>query len=382
MKAMKYLIIFLFLILVSTVNFNIQSVFAEDIKIAGVHDLTGPIGKYGQDTIDGAKLGVKHVNEQGLLGGSKLVLEEFDLASDRKQVPPIFRKVISDPKLLVVHGPTGSYELRIAAPIVEESGLAVISTNSVNQFEPGILNEWTFRTSLTETPMLAERLVKELGKFVDFKKVAIVYTSTNDFSKGWSERMANALPKQGYEVLLNEGVSEETIDFSPVLTKILSKKPDIIFIDVIIDHAVGILTKSREMGYKRKFFGGAAMTNSKIYDLAGEAGNGTILYLSFFPKSSREMVQKFVKDYKKEFNREPTQFAQQGYDGTLLIADVIKRVLGKGGGLTRTAIRDEIANTKDLKTVAGEITFAKGPDNIKPGYRLVEVKNKEFIELK
>jgi branched-chain amino acid transport system substrate-binding protein len=73
-------------------------------------------------------------------------------------------------------------------------------------------------------------------------------------------------------------------------------------------------------------------------------------------------VQTFIEAYRAKYGDTPDAYAAQGYGAAQILFDAIQRA----GSLEGPAIREALAETKDLKTVAGLISFDANRNPTKP----------------
>jgi branched-chain amino acid transport system substrate-binding protein len=77
------------------------SAHAQDIRIAVVGSMTGPLAESGDEVKRGAELAAKDINEAGGVNGRKIVLSIEDDACDPKQAVSVANHVIGEQITLV-----------------------------------------------------------------------------------------------------------------------------------------------------------------------------------------------------------------------------------------------------------------------------------------
>lgn len=70
--------------------------FAEDIKVAVVGAMSGPVAQYGDQEFTGAEQAIADINAKGGIKGDKLVAVKYDDACDPKQAVAVANKVVND----------------------------------------------------------------------------------------------------------------------------------------------------------------------------------------------------------------------------------------------------------------------------------------------
>ena len=73
-----------------------HTAMADDIKVAVVGAMSGPIAQWGDMEFNGARQAIKDINAKGGIKGDKLVGVEYDDACDPKQAVAVANKIVND----------------------------------------------------------------------------------------------------------------------------------------------------------------------------------------------------------------------------------------------------------------------------------------------
>nr|VUD25309.1 leucine-specific binding protein [Salmonella sp. NCTC 7297] len=73
-----------------------QGAMADDIKVAVVGAMSGPVAQWGDMEFNGARQAIKDINAKGGIKGDKLVGVEYDDACDPKQAVAVANKIVND----------------------------------------------------------------------------------------------------------------------------------------------------------------------------------------------------------------------------------------------------------------------------------------------
>ena len=125
-----------------------------EITLGAVHDLSGATALYGTAIQKGIDLAVKQMNEKKFLGEGVTVKVAYeDAAGDPKQAIAAYEKLIANPGVVVILGPTLSSEAKSADPIAQKAGVPVIASSNT---AAGIteIGDYIFRTSLPESAVI------------------------------------------------------------------------------------------------------------------------------------------------------------------------------------------------------------------------------------
>ena len=166
--------------------------------------------------------------------------------------------------------------------------------------------------------------------------------------------MADNFEKLGGKVLSREAVAPTDVDMHPVLTRIASEKPDVIYMPIFTAAAAQILRQSKEMPglEKTKLMGGGSLLSADFIEAAGPAVVGfRIGYPDLSPEAMGKGYPKFVDEYKKAYGEAPISgYHANAYDGAMLAIKAIEKVAktDKAGNLYigKKALRDAVFGTK------------------------------------
>jgi branched-chain amino acid transport system substrate-binding protein len=166
----------------------------------------------------------------------------------------------------------------------------------------------------------------------------------------------------GGKVLSQEAIAPTDVDMHPLLTRIASEKPDLIYFPVFTAAAAQILRQAKETPglEKVKLMGGASLLSADFIEAAGPAVVGfQIGYPDLSPEAMGKGYPKFVADYKKAYGEAPISgFHANAYDGAMLAIKALEKVAktDKDGALYigRKAFRDAVFATK-FEGISGPI---------------------------
>ncbi|WP_210254927.1 ABC transporter substrate-binding protein [Methylocapsa sp. S129] len=343
----------------------------EPVTIGVSGPLTGQNAQYGAQWKKGFDLALDEVNVKGVQGRPLQYVFE-DSQADPRQSVAIAQKFVSDPKIVVEVGDFSSTASMAASSIYQRGGLVQFGfTNSHPNFTKGGDYMWSNSVSQAdEQPRLA-KYAADLG----FKHVAVLYLNT-DWGRSSQTIFTESAKSLGVDVVASEGYQPDEKDFRSTLVRVRDAKPDaIILISYYADGAL-ITRQTRSVGLTQPIVASGSVYSPKFIELAGEAGNGVFTESNFFPNDTRPEVQSFVTKFKARYNEEPDDFNAVAYDAIILLAAVIDKY-----GVDRTAIRDGLAQIKDVPSVIyGKASFDTQTRRV-AGARAVYlvVKNGQFV---
>lgn len=344
----------------------------EPILVGVAHDLSGPVGPYGTEMLNGAELAVERFNQAGGLDGRPVELRVEDLASDRARIASAVQKLAGQ-GVVAVHGPTSSTALVVGAPVAEGEGLVMIAPGSVEKFDEGVLNDWIYRIAPVTAVALPDVLA-QMQKASPFTKLAVFYDPANNASVDDLKLLEQLAGSAGFEVVTAETADEGATDFSSQISRISSSGADAIWVSHLVEENAAFMIQARERGLDAPFLGGATFTNRKIFELAGEAGEGSIAYVPFLASSTRPEAAEFVEAFEAAEGKEPDVFAAQGFDAMTALLNGLRAA----DSVDADSLRQAMENLS-FEGATGPVAYDGPGDNTSPGVVLVRVEGGKFV---
>jgi branched-chain amino acid transport system substrate-binding protein len=332
-----------------------------EITLAAVHDLSGATALYGTAIQKGIDLAAKQINEQKFLGeGITLKIIYEDAAGDPKQAIAAYEKLIANPDVAVILGPTLSNEAKSADPLAQEAGMPVIASSNTAS---GIteIGDFIFRTSLPESAVIPNT-IKVTKAALGLTKVAVMYGNDDAFTQSGYDVFKAALEAEGIEILTEETFAKGDTDFSAQLTKIQSLAPDAIVVSALAEEAANIMVQARTLGIPEtiRFIGGNGFNSPKLAEIAGTAAEGAISGAAWNVASTVPASATFVEAFNAEYGANPDQFATQAYTAAWVAALAIKNA----DSVDHAAIRDALTQITDFESPLGMFSFDANRDPI------------------
>jgi branched-chain amino acid transport system substrate-binding protein len=326
------------------------------IQLGVVETLTGDYASYGIPIRKGVELAVAEIDASRMLGKSRIALTVMDDKADKQEGISVFTQLINEDKVSAIIGPTLSSTAFAADPIAQKAGVPVLGTSTTAQ---GItaMGNYVFRDSLPQSAVIPGTLAKVAARY-KVRKAALMYESTNEYSKSEADVFKASLQKMGIQLVASESYSKGDSDFRTQLTKLAAHRPDLLIFCSLIGEAIPVLQQAREVGITQPIVGGNGFNNPNVLKNAKDAAEGLIVGSSWFIESTVPASQRFVAAYRGKYGSDPDQFAAQGYAGAYIMATAIR----KAGSADRAAIRDALAGLRNLDTVLGTFSFDDNRD--------------------
>jgi len=272
------------------------------IKVGLVLPLTGAGAPWGLCCQRTYQLQAEQYNAAGgiQVGGEKYKIEI--VSGDDKYIPSeavnVVNKLIFKDKVNFLVGPIASAGVLAVAPITQPnkivSFILCYTHKSLGPDKP-----YNFRAGPTggEINPAMFRWVKKT--YPHLKKAALI--GPNDES-GWDvlAEYKGTSKKIGFEIVSEEYFERNTSDYYPILTRLLSSKPEIILIDSGTGDLGLILKQAKQMGFKGLTLTSNPHDPDKLCKVAGQEGAEGHIHSSPFmaTEGAKKCKDEFVARWK------------------------------------------------------------------------------------
>lgn len=328
------------------------------IKIGCAAPLTGDQAQMGIDNCSGVRLAVDQANAKGeIIPGYKLAAVSLDDQHNPAQAVNIAKKLVADPEVIGVIGHFNSSCTKPASAIYYEAGMVQITPASTNPELSKQGFETFFRVSSTDDvqgPKGAQYAAHALG----IKNVFIIDDKTT-YGKGLADEFEKEAKNLGVTILGHEGVTQGDKDFTPLLTKVKSLAPEMIYFGGIYPEGALIIRQTRSLGIHSLFMGGDGLATPTFIDLAtAEIAQGTYATMIGGDMKKLPSAAGFIQEYESRFG--PVgQWSAYGYDA----ANILIAAVTKAGQKDRSAALKAMREIPSFNGVTGEVVFDEKGDN-------------------
>ena len=341
-----------------------------EILIGVVLPLTGPeASSFGPPVLQGLELALEEINN-AQPDGPKLKFIIEDDQSTIEGAKAAFTKLSQVADIPVILGPSTSNQTREVFPIAQENQKVAISPTSAAS-GLSALGDFLFRVSLT-TGALVPKGIETTHAKLAYQRAATIYREADFFSVDGDAAVREALAANGIEVVATETYQGGDTDFSEQLTRIKALNPDIVFFSSLPPEKVGMLIQAQQLGITAPFVLRTLTTD--VVEAAGDAAEGAMTFVGWTAAIDTPANQNFVQNYTAKYGSEPNNYAARAY-ATL---KVLAAAIAKAPSTKPAAIRDALANIKDLDTIFGKFSFDANGDAVYDP-RVLIVKDGEIV---
>lgn len=326
----------------------------DTIKIGVNMELSGAVAAYGNAEIDGIKLAVEEINDDGGIDGKKIELVEKDNKSDNDEAASVAANLATSEKVVAQIGPATSGAAKSALTNLTKSGVPMITPSGTDDsitLDGDNVQKYAFRSCFQDS-FQGTILARYANDNLKAAKAVILSDSSSDYAKGLTDAF-----KKEYkgEIAAEENFVAGDKDFQAILTNIKDKEFDVLYIPGYYTEAGLIVKQAREMGIDKPIIGADGFGDDKFVETAGTENATNVFYTAHFSTSApaNDKVEPFVEAFKKKYNANPSQFNALAYDAVYMI----KQAIEDQGKSDSESIRKGLSELKDFVGVTGTITI-------------------------
>ena len=341
------------------------------IKIGAAGQLTGSEAVFGSDMLNGVKLAVEEWNAKGGVLGKKIELVPGDDQAEPRQAVAVANKFVNDGVVGVVGHFNSSCSIP-ASEVYHRAGIPQISHASTNPklTDQGFVD--VFRVCGRDDQQgkaAADFAVQKLK----VKKVAIIHDKTT-YGQGFAEEFKKAIGANA-QVVAFEGITKGEKDYSPVVTKVKSADPDLVFFGGIYTEGGLLIKQFKAVGGTAPFIGGDGIMSEELIKIGGPSTDGTFATFGLDTKDS-PTAKGFNESYRKKYG-EPGVYSVYAYDAANILLQAVQKAGTTDGKAVTAAIR-----ASDATCALGHVQFdAKGDVKESP-YVIWKVEGGKFKQVK
>lgn len=330
--------------------YSIQAQEKPTYTIAYVGPITGPNTSVGVGTMNSLDLAIRQANAKGDLPFKLEFAPDTDDSKPAAGVAAV-QKLCGNPSVIAASAHWNSPVAMATGPYFNECNLLNIvagaASNAITKQgwkAVGRVNA-PFRFGI---PELAKVAYQELG----MRNIAIIH-SLDDFGNDTSKEFTAEFEKLGGKIVFRDGYNVGDRDFTSILTKMRSYRPDAVMHGGVSTEAALIVRQMRQVGMRQPYLGHSGFQTVAYVQAAGEVGDGTIVAsLAPFPEDLPGGKQ-FLADYAAaNFRDPPDVYGVFGYAAGQAIVELIRRY-----GPDRKALVENFRKAKDLPTIFGSQSF-------------------------
>jgi branched-chain amino acid transport system substrate-binding protein len=310
--------------------------------------MSGADSALGIDEKRGAEIAIKDHGGSLLGHPVKLIVEDSGCNAEGGQTAAT--KLASHPEVVAVVGPACSSEATPGAPILWKAGIINICTacTAPSLTAPDRKPEYAgfLRTVYSDSD---QGLYDAKYSYEVLKaKTVVTVHDGSPYAQQLATVMGKNFTSMGGKVLSQEAVAPTDVDMHPLLTRIATEKPDVLYFPVFVAAGAQILRQAKTTPglEKTTLLGGSSLMAADFIEAAKDAVVG---FHFTYPDVSDDALGKgypaFVEKYKKAYGEGPVSgFHANAYDAATLVLMAVQKVAVKDSKgdlyIGRKALRD------------------------------------------
>jgi branched-chain amino acid transport system substrate-binding protein len=326
------------------------------IRIGNAGAFTGDAAAPCMEIFNSSQIAVDEWNERGGIQGVKIEHIMGDDAMDPAQGVNVAHKFVADSLMVGVIGPPMSHIAQATMKIYGGANMVCITSAAS---KPDLTDQGFkhfFRVNARNDAhglncaLFIQRELKAKKIAVLNEKVAYCENIASETIKG--------LKQLGITDIMQDTIVGGAKDFSPVLTKVKSFNPDVLFFVATSapDQAIGV-RQAKELGIKAIFFGTEGARDKKDFIQASEgAAEGAYVYHFAPDVYAIPEAAGYIKKFESKYGT-LSGFGPPAYEGMNILLTAVDKA-AKDGDISREEVLKYVAQTKDFKGILGfPITF-------------------------
>ena len=356
----------------------------EDTIVLGyIGPLTGESALWGEVESNTLKMLVEETNANGGIIGKQIDLKIYDNRGDAVETTNAVRKAIQNDGVVAFIGPDTSSGAIALDEVCDEYGIPHITTTGTNykvtqREEDGSVRKYAFRSCLSD-PQLGDIMGGYAIDKLGYKKVAILYEITSEYSLGITQNFTDAFETKGGEIVASEAYKTGDVDFRAQLSKIKEIGDfDALMIPANYKEVGLIAQQARSLGIEAPFLGVDAWMMQDLFEIAKDEVQGAV-----FPCAmdvNAESLQEFKTAFQEKWDMDPDKGGTDAYLAYDCF-ELIKYAIEKAGEADPDKIRDEMENAKDVQCLTSVISMDPETHNPIRTASIFQIQGTEFVKL-
>ena len=213
-----------------------------------------------------------------------------------------------------------------------------------------------------------------LAKTFKGDKIAILHDNTT-YGKGLADETQKSLHAAGGKEALYTAYTPKEKDYSALVSRMKQAGISVIYVGGYHTEAGLIIRQAKEQGMKATLVGGDALVTNEFWQIAGQAGGGSLMTFSPDPRLNKAAAD-VVKSFKDK-KIDPEGYVLYTYAAIQIWADAAKKIKSTDPKKVAAALKA----TGNWPSVLGPVSFDKKGDPMGSGYVLYIWKDGSYAQM-
>jgi len=327
------------------------------VKLGFAAPLTGDNAVYGEGMKRAVELAIAEANgsQAAKDAGVQFEIQAGDDAGDPKQAVNVANALAGDTGVIGVVGHFNSGCSIPAAPVYNDSDLAMVTVSSNPQLTAqGLPNVNRIVAKDDAQGGFAGDLASSMG----YKKVALIDDAT-PYGQGLAAEFKKAFVAKGGTVVSEDRIQPKEVDFSALVTKMKEKEPDAVYYAGAHTEGALISKQMKSAGLEVPVMGGDMLYTPEYIKIAGaKNAEGDIATALGLPLEQQPKGAEFKTKYEDKYGKAPEAYDSYAYDAAWIIMNAVLE-----SGVDRAKVLGAVRAGTLADGVTGKVAFDENGDN-------------------
>jgi len=361
-----------FLMVLGTASALSSSAIAAEVTIGASGPLSGPLAYFGTTYANGIDLAFRELNRAGGLNGTTVKLRLIDDKADPREGTTAAQKHCDDDATIAVIAHVNAGVTIPSRSIYSECGMPQLTVSSASRVTAD-----GFKHLFRPVPRDRDFVGQSVNYAYDVlgARNAAVVSDKQAFGQAYADFFNELFQKRGGKVTSMSGVNPQDVDFTALLVKLKTEKPDVVFFGAVMPQVALIRKQMIEQGLNVPLLTGDSALAPAFIEQAGEANAvGTFIAYAWPPAEGRPSMLAFNERYRKEFGVDVGALSALGYTAGQVIIEAMR----KAEKLDRAAMIKSL-RALHYDSFVGPIEFDANGDIKAPQVFIYKVVNRSFV---
>jgi branched-chain amino acid transport system substrate-binding protein len=323
--------------------------------------------------MNGVLMAADEINRKDGINGHAIDIIMEDDKGSPEAAAQVTGKLIDSYKVVAIIGAGASGNSLAAAPKAQAARVPLIAPSSTN---PAVtqVGDYIFRACFIDA-FQGEVMARFAANTLKAKKAAIMLDFNSPYSRGLTEFFEFSFAKLDGQIVIKQSYSQGDADYRGQLSAIKATDPDVIYIPGYYGDVALIARQARQLGLTIPLLGADGWDAPELWELGGDALNGSYISNHYSADDPSETIQNFVHQYRQRYgNLTPDAHAALAYDALRFLAEAIQRA----GTTEGVKLRDALAETKNFSGITGIISMDRDRNAVKPAV-ILKLQDRTYI---
>jgi branched-chain amino acid transport system substrate-binding protein len=340
-----------------TILIGLPAVAADKIlKVGLAMPFAGPLGAWGNAAANGLRMVAQGYNKKGGLdiGGQKHRIKFFEADSgfSPEGMAAAARRLIEKDGVDLIVGGMAAFTTLSLQEVTEPAKVptVVLGYTKVSIDKSRGKSSYSFRCVVPYSEVVPAGLRWLSKAHPEIKKVALFEANLDSCWAG-HRLFTEFAPEVGLSVVYNDYYEHGTTDFTPHLLKVLSKKPDLIYMMTGLAQDLAMVAKTaRQLGYKGAIMCGSIPDMEAMAPIAGADNLEGLIGIGYAQegKFAKAETVAWMKAFSKKYKDNATYAMWTAVPGSAIF-----QAIAAAGSLDKAKIKAVLEDGRTWQTATG-----------------------------